>query len=69
MSLFDYQVSRQIAVQDPPFAALIMAAYRKADTSNALVLAYQFPVIIDELQARYDAPGGLLDHEQAADQR
>ena len=40
-SIDDYQTSRQIAGEDPPFAALIMAALRKADTENATKLRAQ----------------------------
>lgn len=66
MSLFDYQASKQIAQMDPPFSALIMAAYRKADTSDAIRLEQAFPDICRELRARYNAPGGLLDGEQVS---
>lgn len=61
MSLYDYYVSRDISVQDPPFAALIMAALRKADTSNFVKLRKAFPDIAVEFIARYDAPGGRLE--------
>lgn len=64
MSLFDYQASKQLAAMDPPFAALIMAAYRKADTGNAIWLEQAFPDICREMRARYDAPGGVLSGEQ-----
>ena len=57
MSLFDYSVSQRLSVDDPPFAALIMAALRKADTRNAAKLSAAFPEICDEMQARYNAPG------------
>jgi hypothetical protein len=63
MSLYDYQTSRRLAEDDPPFAALIMAALRKADTENATKLRGQWPEICAELQARYDAPGGQLPEE------
>lgn len=63
MSLYDYQTSRRLAEDDPPFAALIMAALRKADTENATKLRGQWPEICAELQARYDAPGGQLPVE------
>ena len=63
MSHYDYQASKQLAAQDPPFAALIMAAYRKADTGNGALLEQAFPDICRELRARYDAPGGLLPGE------
>ena len=63
MSLYDYKVSKQIDAGDPPFAALIMAALRRADSENAAKLRAQWPDNCAELQARYDAPGGMLDSE------
>lgn len=66
MSHYDYELSKHLAKGDPPFAALIMAAYRKADTYNAAHLRLAFPGITTELQMRYDAPGGLLPHEQVS---
>lgn len=64
MSLFDYIVSKHVSNDDPPFASLIMAAYRKADTGNAFLLEQAFPEIVAELRLRYNAPGGRLDGEQ-----
>lgn len=64
MSRFDYDVSREIAKNDPPFASLIMAAMRKADSINIAKLAAVFPEIHDEVQARYNAPGGMLESER-----
>lgn len=61
MSLQAYEASRKLAVDDHPFYALIMAAMRKADTLNADRLRRAFPEVWDELQARYDAPGGRLE--------
>jgi hypothetical protein len=63
MSLYDYEKSKEISKEDPPFAALIMSAIRKADTTNAMKLKYIFSDIYDELQMRYDSPGGLLPEE------
>ena len=60
MSLFNYAASREIAAADPPFYALIMAAMREADTVNAALLREGWPEIWEELQARYNAPGGVL---------
>lgn len=60
MSRHDYEVSKQIVAEDPPFPALVMAAYRRADSFNALLLKAGFPEIIEELQSRYHAPGGVL---------
>lgn len=60
MSRFDYDVSRVLSQADYPFYALIMAAYRRADTSNAAKLQAAWPDVIAELHARYNAPGGIL---------
>lgn len=64
MSLFDYQQSVAIAAQERPFYALIMAAMRQADSDNAELLKNAFPDTWEELQVRYNAPGGLLESEQ-----
>lgn len=64
MSKYDYDLSRELSMSDPPFYALIMAAMRKADTVNANLLRSCYPSVWDELQARYNAPGGLLPSER-----
>lgn len=58
---FAYDQSRELSRRDPSFYALIMAAMRKADTTNADILARAYPGVWDDLQARHDAPGGVLD--------
>jgi len=63
MSLYDYRASLELGETDPPFAALIMAAMRKADSINILLLRGAFPEIWQELEQRYHAPGGLLPEE------
>lgn len=63
MSKFDYDISRKIAAEDYPFYALIMAAMRKADSNNVAKLQSMWPNVWEELQARYNAPGGLLPGE------
>lgn len=63
MSLYDYQVSRELAAADHPFDALIMAAMRRADTHNSAALRAAFPRLWDELHQRYHAPGGVLPGE------
>lgn len=65
MSFFDYRASAEICSQDPPFYALIMAAMRKADTDNTEKLRAAWPEVWNELFARYHAPGGLLEGEEA----
>lgn len=64
MSLYDYKVSQHIAEYEYPFAALIMAAMRQADTQNIELLKHAFREIWQELDARYHAPGGVLEFEQ-----
>lgn len=64
MSLYDYEVSQRLARQDVPFKALIMAAMRRADTINAALLRSAFPEIWAEAEARYNAPGGILERDQ-----
>ena len=61
MSRYDYEISKDI---DYPFYALIMAAMRKADSFNIVRLKTVYPKVWEELQARYDAPGGILPGEK-----
>ena len=65
MGRWDYEVSKKIISQDPSFESLIMAAMRKADTPNSQLLRQAFPEVWAELDARYNAPGGLLPSESA----
>lgn len=58
-----YEISKQLYSSDAPFYALIMAAMRGADTDNAVLLQIAFPEVWAELQARYNAPGGVLPQE------
>ena len=60
MSYHDYTAGRDIAMGGCSFYAIIQAAMRKADTPNLDRLKAAWPRIWDELQARYDAPGGYL---------
>jgi hypothetical protein len=61
MSLHEYRVGAELATTGPPpFYAVIQAAMRLADTGNAALLRAAFPEVWDELQERYNAPGGLL---------
>lgn len=63
MSLYDYKQSIEIAAEDYPFYALIMAAMRQADSDNIVALKLAFPQVYYELNRRYHAPGGLLPGE------
>jgi len=53
MSLYDYQKSKKIAVEEPSFVSLIMAAAWKADILNFGKLRLAFPEIIKELEKIY----------------
>lgn len=64
MSLHEYLVSRELHDHDHPFYALVMAAMRKADDVNLDKLSRAFPDVHEELQRRYDAPGGRLPDEE-----
>lgn len=63
MSIMDYKASLHIAMEDPPFYAIIMAAMRKADTTNVEKLKSAFPETWIELLNRHESPGGLLRGE------
>lgn len=65
MSKWDYDVATRILAGDPEpsFAGLIMAAMQRADTTNAAMLRSAFPDVWAEVDARYNAPGGILPGE------
>ena len=63
MSLHEYIASRERALEDASFYALIMAAMRQADSGNEERLRLVFPEVWAELQARYNAPGGRLPED------
>lgn len=64
MDLYTYRAGLDVAALDAPFYALIQAAMRKADTINEYKLRAAWPEVWDDLQARYNAPGGILEGEQ-----
>lgn len=61
MSYHEYVSSK--VLNGVPFYALIMAAMRQADNANEAKLRAAWPEVWDELDARYNAPGGILDGE------
>jgi hypothetical protein len=63
MSYHEYVASKAVALSEVPFYALIMAAMRQADSSNLALLRACWPNVWDELDARYNAPGGVLEGE------
>ena len=62
MGRYEYERSRGLAA-DEDFYSLLMAAMRNADSTIAVMLKGMFPETWAELQARYNAPGGILPHE------
>jgi len=60
MSFHEYQASKHLVVDAPPFYALIMAAMRQADSKNTEKLKAAWPEVWDELKRRYHAPGGVI---------
>ena len=61
---YDYLQSQKIASEGYYFYALLMAAMREADSDNTDKFRLMWPDVWDELQARYNAPGGLLEGEK-----
>jgi hypothetical protein len=62
----DSALAKQInamTVGDPPFYGVIMLAMMRADSINVMKLRAAWPDVWDELQARYDAPGAVLDSD------
>tara|TARA_Y100000310_G_scaffold336960_1_gene422820 strand:- start:3222 stop:3479 length:258 start_codon:yes stop_codon:yes gene_type:complete len=64
IGLYAYRESQEIAAKDYGFYALVMAAMRKADDNNLFLLKRSWPGLWDELQARYNAPGGVLEEDK-----
>lgn len=63
MSLAAYRLKAPLLKVGAPFEAYLMAALQVADTENTVRLQLAFPEVAAELQARYDAPGGILPGE------
>jgi hypothetical protein len=64
VGLIDYHAGVKLARTDPPFYGLLVALMLRADSFNAARLRAAFPDDWDEVQARYNAAGGVLtDHE------
>lgn len=64
LSLYAYEVARELNAHNYPFSALIAAAMNRADTNNSARLTAMWPGVWEDLQARYNAPGGILEHEK-----
>lgn len=68
MSFYDYEASKRATKEGYPFYALIMAAMRDADSENQAKLKDAWPDVWAELDARYNAPGGLIPGDKGYDQ-
>ena len=66
MSLYDYLESKEIERHGRSFYSLVMSAMRQADSENLELLREAFPLVWSELQARYHAPGGVLEGENVS---
>jgi hypothetical protein len=55
-----YEESKRLAIGGD-FYPLLMAAMRCADTDNTERLRDAFPEVWEELHARYQAPGGVIE--------
>jgi hypothetical protein len=53
-------------IDNDPFYALIMAAFRCADSDNMAKLERAFPEVLDQLKKRYNAGLGILDGDNPA---
>lgn len=60
---YAYRASQELMREDPSFYALLMAAMRKADTVNHARLIAAFPEVWADLDARYNAPAGILSSD------
>ena len=65
--LQDYTEALELAAEDVSFDSLVMAAMRKADTTNLSMLMALWPDLWAELDARYNAPGGAAGRRRAGD--
>lgn len=64
MSKANYEAAKAFRLEHDSFEAAIMAAVMKADSRNRSKLFLAWPEIVEEVDARYDAPGALLEHER-----
>jgi len=69
MSWFDYKASQVLEHEDYSFAALLMAAMRRADNDNLSKLKEAWPELWQELSERYRLPGGYIGQEAQAHTR
>ncbi len=66
VGLIDYHAGVKLARQDVAFYALLTALLMRADSLNAARIRAAFADDADEIQRRYDAPGGVLTEAEEA---
>lgn len=68
LGLHAYHCSLKLgASSNQPYYALIAAAMRLGDAENVAKLREAFPSVWDELQARYNAPLGVIPSDGEMD--
>ena len=66
MSYYEYEIGRKVYMMELPFNGIIQAAMRRAadeSDENLERLKGCFPEVWDDLQKRYNAPGGKLEND------
>lgn len=63
LGLHAYLKSQELDREDYPFYALIATAMRRADSHNIEILKAGWPEVWQELNDRYNAPGGRLESD------
>jgi hypothetical protein len=64
MTLHDYELSKHISTRGYAWYAMLMALIRDADTDNLAKIEREWPDVVAEFRARYNAPGGLLEGDR-----
>jgi len=68
MSLYDYKKGQELNLycmkNHIPFYSVIQYAMRRADSVNLEKLKAVFPYQWEDLQRRYNAPGGILEEDK-----
>ncbi len=61
MGLPEYQIAAELVDDGRVATTFLIAAMRRADSRNLILLRMAFPRLAEELQLRYDAPGGDIN--------
>lgn len=69
MTEFDFEQGMRLFSQGHGFAVLLTALAMKADTGNLARLRQAFPQEIQDIDERYNNPGGKTNWELAEEER